>query len=159
MRNLIHRSVRRSVGVGVVPVALAACYSYTPLQTLEPVPQSRVSLVLSDQGRVGAGPAIGSGVARVEGALIGSTDSDYTLRVLGVTDIRGAQTRWSGETVRLQRTWVGNAYERRLSKPRTYLLVGAITAGFVTFAVTRQLFGGGGALIQNPPGGGGGGQQ
>ena len=55
MRNLMHRSVRRSVGAGVVPVALAACYSYTPLQTLEPVPQSRVSLVLSDQGRVGAG--------------------------------------------------------------------------------------------------------
>src|SRR5439155_939935 len=102
MRNLMHRSLRRSVGAGVVPVALAACYSYTPLQTLEPVLQSRVSLVLSDQGRVGAGPAIGPGRARAGGALIGSTDSDHTLRVAGVTVIRGAQTRWSGETIRLQ---------------------------------------------------------
>ena len=109
MRNRMHRSLRRSVGAGVVPVALAACYSYTPLQTLEPVPQSRVSLVLSDQGRVGAGPAIGTGVARVEGALIGSTDSDYTLRVVGVTDIRGAQTRWSGEAGRARRAARGSS--------------------------------------------------
>src|SRR2546430_15241609 len=141
VRNLMHRSLRRSVGAGVVPVALAACYSYPPLQTLEPVPQSRVSLVLSDQGRVGAGPAIGTGVARVEGALIGSTDSDYTLRVVGVTDIRGAQTRWSGAPIRLHRTWVENAYERRFSKPRPYPPVGAGSPGVGTVAGTPQLFG------------------
>src|SRR5256886_10312831 len=39
----------------------------------------RSALTLSDQGRVGTGPTMGAGVARVEGALIGSTDSDFTL--------------------------------------------------------------------------------
>ena len=146
-------------GLGLVPALAAGCYTYTPLQTLEPVPQARVALVLSDQGRVGAGPNIGSGVARVEGALVGSSDSDLTLRVAAVTDIRGAQSRWTGETITLQRTWVGNAYERRFSKSRTYLLVGALTAGFVTFAVSRHLFGIGGPLVENNPPGGGGGQQ
>ena len=134
---------------------LAGCYTYTPLQTPDPAPQQRVALVLTDQGRVGAGPLIGSGVARVDGALIGSTDSDYTLQVAGITDIRGAMSRWSGETITLRRSWVGNAYERRFSKPRTYLLAGALTAGFVAFAASRHLFGIGGGVENQPPGGGG----
>jgi len=140
----------------LVPVLLAGCYTYTPLQTLEPAPQARVALVLSDQGRVGAGPNIGSGVARVEGALVGATDTAYVLRVAAVTDIRGAQSRWGGETITLRRTWVGNAYERRFSKSRTYLLAGTLTAGFVAFAVSRNLFGIGDIFSStNPPGGGG----
>jgi len=145
--------------VGLASTLLVGCYSYTPLPVVAPAPRTRVALVLSDQGRVGAGPAVGSGAARVEGALLGSTDSDYTLRVAAVTDIRGAKTRWSGETITLQRPWVGNAYERRFSKSRTYVLLGALAAGFVAFAVSRDLFGGGGPLIETPPGGGGGGQE
>ncbi len=145
--------------LGLLPALLSGCYTYTPLPALEPVSQARVALVLSDQGRVGAGPNIGSGVARVEGALVGSTDSDYTLRVAAVTDIRGAQSRWSGEMVTLRRTWVGNAYERHFSKARTYLLVGTLTAGFATFAITRHLFGIGGPFSDSSSGGGGGGQQ
>ena len=149
---------RCALASGLLPALLAGCYSYGPLATLDPVPQTRVALVLSDEGRVGAGPVMGPGVARVEGALLGSTDSDYTLRILGVTDIRGRDSRWSGESVSLRRTWVGNAYERRFSKPRTYFLVGALTAGFVTFVVTRHLFGGG-SLTDSGSGGGGGNQQ
>jgi hypothetical protein len=142
--------------LGLSPLLAAGCYTYTPLQTLEPAPPARVALVLSDQGRVGAGPNIGSEVARVEGALVGSTDSAYTVRVASVTDLRGAHSHWTGETVMLRRTWVGNAYERRLSKPRTYLLVGAVAAGFVAFVATRSLLVGGGPLTDTPSGGGGG---
>jgi len=148
------RQVVRPFCVALVPAVLAACYTYTPLPTLAPTPQASVALTLSDQGRVGAGPTMGAGVARVEGALIGSTDSDFTLRVAAITDLRGRQTRWSGETVTLQRAWVGNAYKRRFSRSRTYVLVGALAAGFVSFAVTRHWFGGG-PLTDNPGGGGG----
>jgi hypothetical protein len=143
-------------GLGLTSMVAAGCYTYTPLQTLEPVPDTRVALVLSDQGRVGAGPNIGSSVARVEGALVASSETEYTLRVAAVTDIRGALSRWTGETVTLRRTWVGDAYERRLSKSRTGLLVGALTAGFVAFIATRTLAIGGGPLEELPPGGGGG---
>jgi hypothetical protein len=118
-----------------------------------------VALVLTDQGRVGAGPAIGSGVARVEGALLTATDSDYTLRVSQVTDIRGEVTRWSGEVVTLRRSWIGTAYQRHLSRARTYLLAGTVTAGLVAFAASRGLIFGGGPVIEPAPGGGGGGQQ
>ena len=142
------------MGAALLPVLAAGCYNYAPLPALNPVPRSQVALVLSDMGRVGAGPVIGPGIARIEGAVIGSTESDYILRVAGVTDIRGRQSRWSGESVTLQRAWVGNAYERRFSKPRTYLLVGALTAGFAAFVATRHLFGSG-ALAGSSSGGGG----
>ena len=147
----------RSWGSALLPALVAGCYTYAPLPTLEPVPDTQVALVLSDVGRVGAGASMGPGIARVEGALIGSTDSEYTLRIAGVTDIRGRESRWSGEQVSLRRTWVGNAYERRFSKPRTYLLVGALTAGVATFVVTRHLFGIG--SLGSSSGGGTGNQQ
>ncbi len=147
----------RSWGSALLPALVAGCYTYAPLPTLEPVPDTQVALVLSDAGRVGAGASMGPGIARVEGALIGSTDSEYTLRIAGVTDIRGRESRWSGEQVSLRRTWVGNAYERRFSKPRTYLLVGALTAGVATFVVTRHLFGIG--SLGSSSGGGTGNQQ
>ena len=153
------RRTRRvsSLRAALLSVLVAGCYSYAPLPSLNPVPQSHVALVLSDVGRVGAGPVIGPGIARVEGAVIGSTDSEYTLRVAGVTDVRGRESRWSGESVSFRRTWVGNAYQRRFSKPRTYLLVGALTAGFMTFVATRHLFAGG--SLVGPGGGDGGGNQ
>jgi hypothetical protein len=137
----------------------AGCYTYAPLPTPNPAPQTQVAVVLSDEGRVGAGPVMGPGVARIEGALVGSSDSEYILRIAGVTDIRGRESRWSGESIALRRTWVGNAYERRFSKARTYGLVGLLTAGFATFVVTRHLFGIGGPLVDAPGGGGGSGQQ
>jgi hypothetical protein len=136
-------------------VLLAGCYTYRALPALAPAPQTQVAIVLSDQGRVGIGPVMGSGIARVEGALVGSNDSEYMLRIAGVTDIRGRETHWSGESVSLRRSWVDNAYERRFSKPRTYALVGVLVAGFATIVVTRHLFGIGGPLVE--PGGGGGG--
>jgi hypothetical protein len=135
---------------------LAGCYTYRPLPPLlEPAPQTQVALVLSDQGRVGAGPIMGSGIARVEGSVIGATDSEYLLRIAGVTDIRGRESHWSGERVSLRRSWVDNAYERRFSKPRTYALVGALAAGFATIVVTRHLFGIGGPSPETAGGGGG----
>ena len=146
-----------SWGSALLPALVAGCYTYAPLSALEPVPETQVALVLSDVGRVGAGTGMGPGIARVEGALIGSTDSEYTLRIAGVTDIRGRESRWSGEQVSLRRTWVGNAYERRFSKARTYLLVGVLTAGLATFVVTRHLFGIG--SLAGSSGGGGGNQQ
>lgn len=158
MRIVVRHRVTLWLGHGALLASLgllAGCYTYAPLPSVEPVTPAHVALVLSDQGRVGASPNVGSGVARVEGALIGSTDSAYTLRVAAVTDIRGAQSRWTGETITLRRTWIGNAYERRFSKSRTYLLVGAMTTGFFAFAATRHLFGIGGPQIENPPGGGG----
>jgi len=100
------RAVRLSLGrlgARLVPVLLAACYSYTPLATVAPTPGLRLSLALTDQGRVGVAPVMGAGLDRVEGTLVRVTDSSYVVQVASVTDVRGAVTKWVGETVTIER--------------------------------------------------------
>jgi len=147
----------RRIGVGLLPV-LAACYTSTPLALVAPASGTGVSLVFTDAGRVGAGPTLGGGLASIEGTLVRLTDTAFVVRVSRVTDVRGVQTKWAGETVMVDRAWVGNAYERRLSRSRTYFVAGAFTAGLAAFIATRTL-GSGGPTLQTPGGGGGGGAQ
>jgi hypothetical protein len=140
-----------------LPSLLAGCYTYAPLAT-GPAPEMQLSLVLSDVGRVGASATLGSGLDRVDGILMGTTDTTYAMRVFGVRDIRGVQTKWSGEAVILQRAWVANAYERHFSRGRTYLMTGIVTSAVAALIATRG-FGIVGPTLQNPPGGGGGNSQ
>jgi len=137
-----------------LPSLLAGCYTYAPM-TAAPAPEMQISLVLSDVGRVGATATLGSGLDRVDGVLMGATDTTYSLRVFGVRDIRGVQTKWSGESVILQRAWVANAYERHFSRGRTYLMTGVVTSAVAALIATRG-FGIVGPTLQNPPGSGGG---
>ncbi len=149
---------RRHVGAGAVALGAlltSGCYSYTPVGSLTPPPSAELSLVLTDQGRVGAGNVLGPGLERVDGHVVRATDSAYVLRVERVTNLRGVQTAWRGETVTVARAWVGNTYERRFSRSRTYLIAGVSTALLATFIATHG-FGLGGPILQNPGGGGGG---
>lgn len=149
----------RAVRGPALLVALgAACYNSTALGTTTPAPGTPVALELSDQGRVGVGVELGPSLDRIEGTVVGVTDSTYLLRVARVTDVRGVPAAWGGETVAVSRAWVGRAYERRFSRSRTYLVAGAVTAALVAFIATRG-FGLGGPVLQNPGGGGGGSTQ
>jgi hypothetical protein len=140
----------------VVWVAVVAgCYSYSPPPMLTPVPGTHVALVLSDVGRVGMAPSIGAGVGRVEGVLLPSTDSAYRLQVSDVYGINGSHNVWTAETVAVRRDYVANTLERRFSRPRTYLTVVGASAAFVSFVLTRTLFGIGGSGSDNGSGGGG----
>ena len=130
------------------------CYTYTPLATPDPVPGTRVSLVLSDQGRVGMGPSIGQGVARVDGAIVGASDTAYVLSVSDIMGINGSRSPWAGETVQVQRAYVANSLERRFSRGRTFIVVGGAAVAVVAFILTRNLLGlGGGDASNSPPGG------
>lgn len=134
---------------------LAGCYSYSPPPRLTPVPGTHVALVLSDVGRVGMAPSIGPGVGRVEGVLLPSTDSAYWIQVSDVYGINGSHNSWTAETVAVRRDYVANTLERRFSRPRTYLTVVGASAAFVSFVLTRSLFGIGGSGSDNGSGGGG----
>jgi hypothetical protein len=141
--------------LAVLPL-LAACYVEQPLLSPAPAPNTRVSLVLNDQGRYEAAPQIGPFAMRVEGAVLQATDSDYLVEVSDVIDIRGTRNKWAGETVPLQRRYVAMAYERRLHRGRSYALVGAMAALFVSAVIKFDLFGfasgsGGGGPPGGPP--------
>lgn len=146
----------RRVTAALLPLALAGggCYTYTPLATPDPVPGTRVSLVLSDQGRVGMGPRIGQGVARVDGAIVGASDTAYVLSVSHILGINGNRNPWAGETVQVQRAYVANSLQRQFSRSRSFIVAGGAAAAVVAFILTRNLFGlGGGDASNGPPGG------
>jgi hypothetical protein len=154
----LHTRIRRVRWVvGVAPLLLAGCYTYTPLVTLTPT-EAQVALTLTDRGRADAATSLGSGIDRVEGKLLSASDTAYVLAVLRVRDIRGVETKWTGEQATIPRAWVANAYERHISRSRTYLVASAFTAAVAAFIASRTL-GGGAPTLQTPGGGGGGGQQ
>ncbi len=135
-------------------VAGVGCYTYTPLATPDPVPGTQVSLVLSDQGRVGMGPSVGPGVARVDGAIVGASDTAYVVSVSDIRGINGTRSPWVGETVQVQRAYVSNSLQRRFSRGRTFIVAGGAAAAVVAFILTRNLLGlGGGDAGNAPPGG------
>ena len=142
----------------IVPL-LGACYTYVPLQTTPvPAPGTKISLVLTDQGRVDAAPQIGPYAMRVEGSLLQTTDADYLVAVSDVVDIRGIHSKWTGESVPLPRSGVANSYERLLSKPRTAMFALGMTAAVVALIASRNLLGIGGSGGGDNGGGGGNGQ-
>jgi len=149
----------RLSALALLLIALAGCYNYTPLATPSPVSGTKVALVLSDAGRVGLGPQVGPGTARVEGTIVGSSDTGYVLSVSDVFGIGGSHAQWAGETVYVQKAYVANSMERRFSRGRTAFMAGGAAAAVATFVLTRDLLGLGGSGVSNLPWGGGGGGQ
>lgn len=139
---------------GLLPGLLGACYTYRPLATTPP-PSARVSLVLTDNGRAEAAARIGPQTKSVEGAVLETTDSAYLLSVSAVQPISGQLVRWSGEMVSLRRDQVAVMYERRLSKSRTALVVGAAVA-ILAASISTNLFGIAGNELPTIPSGDGG---
>jgi hypothetical protein len=148
----------RLAGLGLLTALLAGCYTYRPLLEA-PAPETKLSLVLSDQGRVGAAKQVGPQVSRVEGDLIAASDSAYVVAVSSVRAFYRPTARWNGETVNLRRDYVSAAYEKRFSRGRTALLLGSVATTLVTVIVSQHIFGIGADRPPNvPPGGGGDGQ-
>ncbi len=97
------------------------------------------------------GRQLGPDVARVAGALVQRSDSQYVLSVANVVNLWGAESRWEGEQVAIRSSFVRRAFVRRMAPGRTALAVAGATAGFVAFVLTRNLLGFGTATDSNKP--------
>jgi hypothetical protein len=144
-RAALSRGCVLAVGVAT----LTGCYAYTPIATLEPAPGTNVSFVLSDEGRMQSYKQIGPYAMRVEGALVQATPDDFTLAVSDVVDIRGAHSRWTGESVSLPRSFVMTTYQKQFSRSKTVLAAVAVAGGIVALIASRNLFGIGGSGNDN----------
>ena len=131
----------RSVGLIFTGALLAGCYTLRPAGGATVTPGEVVALDINDQGRVALGGAIGPEIARIEGRLVGNDPEEYLLSVRRLEFLRGGEQSWAGERVRIRRDFVGNVYERQLSRSRSYTLATVIVAGAVAFFLTRDLFG------------------
>ncbi|HEV2669680.1 MAG TPA: hypothetical protein VGU74_01195 [Gemmatimonadales bacterium] len=146
---------RLCVAVVVLPL-LAGCYDLVPIATLQPAPGTKLSLVLNDEGRTQTAQQVGPYTMRIEGQLVQASESNYVLAVTDVVDIRGAHSKWTGETVPLPRSYVMTTYEKKFSTPKTVLLMGTVAAAFVGLVASFNLFGFGGSggdSGQPPPNG------
>jgi hypothetical protein len=140
-------SQRLIIGAIIVSlIVVQGCYEYVPIESPPAPVGTLLELKISDPGRVGLAPRFGAGLDLVEGQLVAERDSEMTLKVLSVTNLDGEHTRWSGETVNLNRGFVRSVKGKRLSPMRTTVLAAA--GGAVLYALAaRGLVGGG----KDPP--------
>src|SRR5690242_20236366 len=140
-------SYRRSIMCTIAILAGAqGCYEYVPADTATSTVGKLVELKISDPGRVGLASRFGPGLDVVEGRLVSEQNNELTVSVTSVTSLEGANTKWSGESVNLDRGFVRSVSSRRISPVKTSLLV--VAAGAVLYATAGKALIGGG---KDPP--------
>lgn len=134
--------------VWVIAVAFGAqgCYEYVAVDRPTDTVGKLVQLRITDPGRVSLASRFGPGLDRVEGKVVSQRDSDLMVSVLSVTNVDGENTRWSGESVQLNRSFVGTVKSRRISPTRTAVFATA-AAAVVYFTAGKALTGHG----KDPP--------
>lgn len=129
----------RSITV-VAGLLLVACQQYVEV-TPAPIPASgQVRLTLGDDATPLQLDPVGSGVKRIEGKVVGATDSTIGLAVSWLTRRSGYEESWQGETVWIPRRSVIGLEKKKLSVPRTLFTLGAMVAG--SFAARGMINGG-----------------
>ena len=132
------RSRRSWLGLGALAV-LAACHKYVPVNASTPPVGDVVAFTITDQGRVALFERLGPGVATIEGRVVGTEDNNYLVSVARVEQVNGTASRWSGEVMRLDRGFIDHFRRRELSKTRTWLLAGGVTAAVTALIATKGL--------------------
>jgi hypothetical protein len=126
-------SVKRPLAVSVGTLYLCtACYQYVPVQSA-PV-GSQVSVEINDDGRVALRDQLGPGIVRLEGRVTAMEGNALVLSTSSVTQISGRPTPVDTVRVRVSQGYIERIDERRLSRTRTWMVVGgavAIAAGFL----------------------------
>ena len=135
------RQLRHLIVGALMVVAVQGCYTYVPVTSNVPPTGERVALHITDRGRVELADRLGPGVVRMEGLVARTDSTDYVVNLHRIAQIGTGTSRWSGEPVRVNRSYVGSVEIRRLSRGRTALVAGAVTAGVVAFIASRGIFG------------------
>ena len=134
---------QRSVSV-LCALALAlqiGCFSYLPVQSTPPAPAQQVAIVINDRGRVLLGDRVGASVDRIDGKVVSRQNGALVLDVYRVTDLRGNTATWTGERVSIPEEAILGYRARKLSKFKTFLLVGTIALAIISsLGKTLDLF-------------------
>jgi len=128
----------------------SGCYTFTPAAAA-PAPGTEMVLGLNDQGRVSLGQSVGPAAQTIEGTLRAKNDSAYVIAVSSVRYFNGGTNIWGGEPLSVGTSMVQEARERRFSRSKTALVVGAAAAGVLSFILSRSLFGSSSPDKDSPP--------
>jgi hypothetical protein len=132
---------------------VGGCYTYRPLSTPEPLPGTRVSAELTNDGARELTGQIGPQVDHVEGDVVAVDSNGVQLAVRQVETTRGYQVDWKGEKVTIPLAAVSGWQHRQLSVGGTGFMGGLVVGGL--YAMYRLL--GGPGLIDGRGSSGGGG--
>ena len=140
---MAHRArARRAALVAALLMTGTACYVYVPVDTSAPAPVGkRLAIDITDRGRAALSERIGAGVVRVEGTVTAAGNDQYELLVWKVAQFNTGLTPWSGEPVRIDRNYIGAVFERRVSRLRSFVALGATVAAVVWFGRSQGLLG------------------
>ena len=122
---------------------LTGCYTIQPVAGADAPSGAQLVAEVTDRGRVELGDMLGPGVVRVHGRLASATDSAYVLQVSRVDYLSGQQSFWTGERVSLDRNHISRLGERRISRSKSWLAAGVVTAAVAALAATVSLVAGG----------------
>ena len=133
---------------------VGGCYVYRPMTLAEPNPGTLLAVDLNDSGRAALVTSVGPEVARVEGALVGTGDGQYVIRVSEVFGLHGTRTKWSGDTVSFRENYVQRVREKRFSGGRTAFALAGVLGAVVGLVAGADLIGIGGESGDAKGGGG-----
>jgi hypothetical protein len=133
-------------------LSLCGCYATYPIDIAQARPGTKLRVSLTDAGSDSLARYLGPGVQTVDGKLLRSSDSDVSLGVTQISMRSGIDQFWKGEAVVLPKYSVATVQERKLSKPRTFLLTGAVIVALATVKLSGV---GGSSGTRNTGGGGG----
>lgn len=142
--RLARRLARRAGVAALALVAMhqAACYRYVPLSSA-PDPGTVVRLELNDQGRAELADSIGPSANRIEGKVRSAANGAYELDVSSVWYFTGRMQRWSGESLRIPASYVGQLREKRFDRKRTFTVGAGAVAAVVLAIIGADLVGSG----------------
>jgi len=128
------------IGIALVWGLAMGCYTLQPVAG-NPLPLgTEIGLDINDAGRVALGGSMGPEIRQVEGRLVSRDSAEYVVAVSMVHLLRDGEQVWTGERIRIKTEFVSGVREKKLSKGRTAVAVGASLA-IVSLIVRQSLAG------------------
>jgi len=149
--GIIGSRLRTAVACALLPLQLAACVTYLPIDPREagsePVP---VRVIYSPEGAVRATTESGRVTRSLDGELLGVRFDSLRIRFMRNSDFGARLAR--RDSVSLPFSDVAEVLEKRVSRSRTALAIGAGSLGVLAIAVALwRSAGGGGDEGDTPP--------
>ena len=122
-----HRSLRRA-GIAGMTALSTACYQYQEVQSSPKMPsESYVRVELTDAGSTNVAKAIGPYIQYLEGPVASADESSLSVRVASLRRRGEADTRWTGDLIRLDRNDMRAVNARSFSRGRTAIAASIFT--------------------------------
>ena len=135
-------------------LVVSSCYRFTPVEGGVVARGQEVRLSLTDEGSVRMAPMIGPRIAAIDGRMLETADSAYTLAVTAVVGQGGRSMAWSNERLSVPRNALASVRTRTLDRRKSWIIAGLGVVGAVALGDLFGLGNGFGGFL-NPGDGGG----